>query len=86
MDKHAATERKRKQLEDAEKEHDKAVQEEEEEEAKEQQEKEEKLEAERQKKKDADMQKEHEELLKSLSQNANIKAASLDDLQEFTEQ
>jgi hypothetical protein len=82
-DKHAATERKKQQLAEAEKEHDRLVQEEAEEEEKEQKEAEEKLEAEQRARHENELLKEHEAMLQQLS-NSNAaqlnQAVNIDDL------
>ena len=87
--KHAASDRKKKQLEDAEKEHDRLVKEEEEEDEEEARVKEEKIRLAEQQRHETEKEKEHEDLLKSLTENSasQLKASlNLDELETMTEQ
>ena len=88
-EKHAATLRKKKQLEDAEKEHERLVKEEEEEEEAEQAKKEEQIRLAEAKRREEQQAKEHEELLKSLAESNATQLRqklNLDELESITEQ
>ena len=85
MEQHEATERKKRQLEEAEAEHDKAVKEEEEEEEKEREKQEEEAQMREAKMREERQAKEHEDLLKQLAAQTDVQLVQQVDVQDLTE-